>query len=233
VFCVGAVQNAKPWQRRGTAAPKPGRTTTSMKHGPLTWPSELRASVSEGWFDSRRKFALFQYTPSRHAVIAFKEGNEEALAELGQWVLGTLPGIRSWLASASVRYIVSAPRHVVGGFAPGEAICAQLAAGLPGLEHLPGALVRTTETPSAYQSGADRLGVAAHLETIRYVGPPLNQVHPFGIILFDDVHTSGATSAACELVLRLATGCDTVLGLFLSRTGAQVDRPSPIIRRAP
>lgn len=181
--------------------------------------ARLVAAVTEGWFE-RDALALFMYMDSRDLVLDFKDGHPDAVAEVLAWFRGTMGGLSRELRTRGCRYIVATPRHTVGpARASAEELCARLAAQLPALEHLPGALVRTRAVTSGYPDG-QRSTEARHMATIRYAGPDLGP-HPGGTILFDDVYTSGATSRACRSVIARATGAASVLSLFITKTSAR------------
>ncbi len=181
--------------------------------------SGLRSAVTDGWFEGDA-LALFMYMDSRDLVLDFKDGHPHAVAEVLAWFRGTARQIASQVERRDCRYIVCAPRHTAGPpRASAEELCRELAASIPGLRHLPGALVRTKVVTSGYHDG-QRSTEDQHLATIRYAGPDLGQ-NAGGFILFDDVFTSGATSRACRRVLVRATGTRSVLSLFITKTSAR------------
>lgn len=119
------------------------------------------------------------------------------------------------------RYIVCAPSHAPGA-APNTSACEQVAAAVAGefdwLTHLPGALVRIEEVQKSSTAGpGERPTREDHIRTIRYAGPSM-RIPQASFLLLDDVVTRGETVAACKHVLRHATTCRNVVGLFVGRT---------------
>jgi predicted amidophosphoribosyltransferase len=192
--------------------------STAPSVGKRPWTTEgLLNAVTDGWFE-RDALALFMYMDSRDLVLDFKDGHPDAVAEVLAWFRGTTQQNAGELRRRDCRYIVSAPRHSVGpARASAEELCRELAASIPGLQHLPGALVRTRAVTSGFHDGL-RSTEDQHLATIRYAGPNLGEAAG-GFILFDDVYTSGATSRASRTVLMRA-GAKTVLSLFITKTSA-------------
>lgn len=208
--------------RIGSSAARTIRTPTTAP-APLIkrpWtPEKLRGAVTEGWFD-RDSLALFMYMDSRDVVLDFKDGHPAAVAEVLAWFRGTMKQIAGEVRQRGCRYLVAAPRHTPGpARASAEELCRQLAAAVPGLEHLPGALVRARAVTSGYHDG-QRSSEAQHLATIRYAGPDLG-LEPGGFLLFDDVFTSGATSSACRQVITRATRATSVTAIFITKTSAR------------
>src|SRR5688572_13796571 len=78
------------------------------------WTYGLKLTASEGWFEHRRKFALFRYQPAGMNVI--KAGMKSpvdpvAQRELSLWLAGTLPGLADWLDEMDCRYVIAMPGH--------------------------------------------------------------------------------------------------------------------------
>jgi len=150
-------------------------------------------------------------------VLAFKEGVESAVQIAIQVVGDELEKKQGRLLS-DISHIVCAPPHKKGfASASSEFFCEQVAKRFS-LTHMPRALERTKSVPkAAYAPPGQRPTYGDHLDSIRYAGPAI-ALSGRGILLFDDVLTSGDTSDACRDILIAATRCKVVVGLFLART---------------
>lgn len=150
-------------------------------------------------------------------VLAFKEGVESAVQIAIPVVCDELEKKRGRLLS-DVSHIVCTPPHGKGfASTSSELLCDQVAKRFA-LTHIRSGLERTKSVrKAAYAPPGQRPTYADHLESIEYAGPALN-LGGRGILLFDDVLTSGDTSYACRDILLAGTRCKVVVGLFLART---------------
>jgi predicted amidophosphoribosyltransferase len=153
-------------------------------------------------------------------VLDFKKGARESselaaslvLAALGRFELRLRDQLRC-------RAIISIPSHSKGvSNRPGERLCERVASAISWLDHYEGALVRTETVPkSAWAPRGERPGEEDHYRSIEYRGPT-SSLRRSSIIMFDDVITRKATSAACRRIVQEATGCRKVIGVYLGRT---------------
>lgn len=151
-------------------------------------------------------------------VLDFKEARSEAVTVATKLVVNVLATQQQRFRDLRWKYVVAVPPSSKGFAKPAsESICKIIAAHF-GLTHLPGALERVTSVAkSSFAPPGQRPDAADHLESIRYVGPRL-QADNSAVVLFDDVLTRGETSNACRMILKKSTGCQRVIGIFLSRT---------------
>jgi predicted amidophosphoribosyltransferase len=172
--------------------------------------------------------SFFEYIPWRTGkanditflLLDFKENKPAAVNEVQNAVLQAFTGWeRQFRRTFRSKYIVSVPSSSSAhANLACEQVCAALAERFRWLTYLPGALERIETVPKAARAApAERPDYATHKRTIRYIGPPLH-IPDDTIVMVDDIITRGATSQACRDILRQATGCKRVLGLFMGRT---------------
>lgn len=172
---------------------------------------------------------LIKYLPKRGGqvlapvsglVLDFKQNKQLALWKVKDLAFEALDDEE--LEEFRQGYLVTIPGHEARSInRPCEYLCAELAKVYPRqLVHLKQALQRTiTVAKSATAYYGQRPGYTDHIASIRYAGPRLDPNER--IIIVDDVLTRGETSRACRDILRKATGCTDVLGLFVARTTYQ------------
>lgn len=171
---------------------------------------------------------LYEYIPWRSSrrneitnlILDFKKNNVAAVVQIQMDMIRAFYSLVPYLRdSLCCRYIVSIPSSREGiQNTPCEEVCVALAAVFPWLSHLPGALQRviTVQKSSQAEPGLRPI-YTTHLNSIRYAGPSLNAAEQT-IIMVDDVITRGETSKACRDILKQATHCNRVLGLFVGKT---------------
>jgi len=178
------------------------------------------------WVPRDRYLTLIQYTqynrrtrpPGTILILDFKQYQTRALKKVRDL---TLQVLRDYEGMEEFRsgYLVALPGHKAGSVnAPCEWLCAELARAFPRrLVHLKQALRRVTDVEKSATAPPGRRPTSAdHIRSIRYVG---QQTNPnVRIIMVDDVLTRGETARACRAILRNATGCTNVRGLFVART---------------
>ena len=120
-------------------------------------------------------------------------------------------------------YLMAMPPHEAGKHnLPCEILCARLAMSFPSWLHsLPNALERTGDVEKssmAKHEGKKRPGFLDHATTISYVGPKEISTENDGILLVDDVFTTGNTFDACYGILKDVTSCESIIGFFVGKT---------------
>jgi ComF family protein len=144
-----------------------------------------------------------------------KTGAGEPLAEMLGRVLAEVQGVR--LLAAGVEVVVPVPLHWgrrwARGYNQAEAIGRELAAGI-GLPHDAGVLRRVKPTPQQAQPSA-----AARWENMRgaFRVNPGARVAGRGVLLVDDVMTTGSTAAEAARVLREAGASRVVVAVLARR----------------
>jgi predicted amidophosphoribosyltransferase len=173
---------------------------------------------------------LYEYIPWRSSrrneitnlILEFKKNNADAVVQIQMDMIKAFYSLVPYLRdNLCCRYIVSIPSSREGfQNTPCEEVCIALAAVFPWLTHLPGALQRiiTVQKSSQAEPGS-RPTYTTHLNSIRYTGPSLHTIGQT-IIMVDDVITRGETSKACRDILKQATHCNRVLGLFVGKTSS-------------
>ena len=163
----------------------------------------------------RARAVLVYDDSSKPLILKFKHGDRsEAAVPYGRWMARAGAGI---LAEADL--LVPVPLHWTRLFARRynqAALLAYAIGRLTGIAVLPDLLVRRKRTPKL-----GKLGPSARRRAVQgaIAIHPRHRHRTRGqrIVLVDDVHTTGATLAACVQVL-LAAGADHVDVLTLART---------------
>ncbi len=197
-----------------------------MVSGPEYDEQAIRGSVLASW--QGNNFFVLPYFSKRsgrnnevtNLILHFKNEGPKSVELVSRLMGDTVAGIEKRLRDElRCRYIVATPPSGKGtARSASELLCKSLADRFGCLKHLPGALERASAVKkSAYAPPGERPSYEDHLNSIRWVGPDLD-LKGKGVVLFDDVYTRGATSLACRTILKKATGCSVVVGLFLGRT---------------
>jgi hypothetical protein len=176
-----------------------------------------------------QKISLFPYYP-RHSnrrneitqkILDFKENHNLAVHWFQQCAEQALSYSElDFLDMAPLWYLFAIPGSTAGtANTPCERVCTHLDAAFSWLWHLPHVLERTQTVPksaTARKENRPRTSRETHQKTIRYTGPQLSPRS--GILLVDDVLTTANTFHACRDILRKATACEHIFGLFMGRT---------------
>jgi predicted amidophosphoribosyltransferase len=187
----------------------------------------LRASLLDAWAGD--DYAMLSYRPKRltggvydaasQLLIDFKEGlttAEDLMTELARGAIQRQ--VRELRDRRRCAYLVVVPSHAATTTdGPCHRLGRRLSAGVDWLEFLPGLVRHATVAKSSKARPGERPTRADHVASIRYEGPRL-RIPSQSIIMLDDVITAGETSGAVREILLQATGCRSVIGLFLSRT---------------
>lgn len=200
----------------------------SILSGPAYNYQLIKANLMGQWYGVDDFFVLPYYTKRSgknneisQFVLDFKNGDPAAVILASRIVVEALQPWESMLRDQyNLRAIVAAPPSSRGvARAPSEAVCRAIAARFTWLKHIQGALERVEAVKkSAWCPPGERPTYDDHVRTIKYVGPKILNAAGKGIILFDDVLTRGETSSACRDIIKNATRCSRVTGVFLART---------------
>jgi len=158
--------------------------------------------------------------PVTSLILRFKENDEAAVTTVIQLITTEFEKIEVTLRDERLcRYIISIPSSTAKrSNVPCERVCRALAKKFDWLTHIPDALVRIeTVQKSAFAAPGERPDYEEHMRTIKYKASSLH-LNKESFIILDDVKTRGETSRACREILIGATGCKTVVGVFLGRT---------------
>lgn len=155
----------------------------------------------------------------RDLVLALKHGRLFAAAPAMARMM--VPGLLKTIEPDSV--LVPVPLHrfrlLKRRFNQSQLLAAELAKHF-GVDHMPGALMRTKSTPS--QGGLNRKGRFQNVKAAFAVNPKhINELNERSVVLVDDVLTTGATADACAIVLKKA-GVKQVTVAAFARVGEPV-----------
>jgi hypothetical protein len=191
----------------------------------------IKQALVEKWQDGEN-FYLLPY-PSRRSgrgvnnpvtdfVLAFKNRVPDAVALALQIVTSSIARIESTLRdNLGCRYVVCIPGHRKGFANPAaEALWHSLSLQRKWFAFLPHALERTETVPKAAYArarGEPAPTYDDHIRTIKYNESALRKADG-NFIMFDDVLTTSDTSQACRDIIKKATKCKRVIGVFLART---------------
>jgi hypothetical protein len=173
-------------------------------------------------------FCLLRYVPKRleketettRLILDFKRDNPEAVQVAVSLLVSAIKGMEAEFRDKRLcRYVLAIPPSSAGRPRPSaERACFEIADTFNWLTYLRGALIRASSLQkSATSPPEERPTYEDHIRTISYNGPRI----PAGdnnILMFDDILTKGTTSKACRDILKQATGCNLVTGLYLGRT---------------
>jgi predicted amidophosphoribosyltransferase len=169
---------------------------------------------------------LLEYPPKRRMtdvsklIWDFKENQPQAIEAMLEILLPQLYKWEKRLRDKDrCRYIVTIPGHARGKINLAcETVAKTLGGTFPWLQHLPGALRRIKSVAKASYAGSygERPKYDDHIQSIRYSSTKVSTGE--GVLMMDDVFTTSETSAACRDILLKASGCGTVVGLFMGRT---------------
>ena len=187
---------------------------------------EIKKSILFKWDGD--DFYLLKYMPKRSGranettrfVLSFKENDKQAVNLAKKLFISVMEKEEHKLRDVrQCRYIVSIPSSTAGRVnVPAESVCSALGERFGWITHLPNALRRIKNVQkAAWAPPGERPTYETHVQTIRYKGRRLRLSNKT-IIMIDDVITHKATSGACRHILKQATGCKRVTGIYLGRT---------------
>jgi len=191
----------------------------------------IKQALVESWQDDEN-FYLLPYrskksgkglnNPVTDFVLAFKGGVLNARSIALEIMMISMAKIESKLRnSLGCRYVICAPGHSKG-FAnqAAEELWQSMSLKRRWITPLPRTLERTESVQKAAYArarGESAPGYYDHMQTIKYNDSTLRTTNA-NFILFDDVLTTSGTAQACRDIIRKATGCKRVIGVFLGKT---------------
>lgn len=187
--------------------------------------------LGQAFWDESKNLCLFSYYPKNsfqknqytELVWQFKSEKTSAIRTVTQMAVQALAQNESKLRiKQPYWYLVTMPPHEAGQHNRScEILCARLAMYYPWLRPLPNVLRRTADTVQssmAKHRGTKRATYLDHALSISYEGPKEIDAHDHGILLVDDVSTTGNTFQACYGILNDATRCKPIIGFFIGKT---------------
>jgi len=122
--------------------------------------------------------------------------------------------LETWKNDFDCRYVVPVPSHRAGQVCEfSQLICCFICYEFPWLNYPERLLFRKESIRASHQSLPDqRPTYGEHLKSLGCENVDLKRA---GVILFDDVRTTGTTSQACRGRLQQDTNCGEVVRVFL------------------
>lgn len=187
---------------------------------------------SQAFWDEHQNLCLFPYHPKdsplknhlTELIWQFKRNEDPAVRIVTQMAVQAFTqNERILRAKRPFWSLVVMPPHEAGKRnLPCEILCARLAMNFSSwLRNLPNALERTGDVEKssmAKHEGKKRPGFLEHAASISYEGPEDICTENDGILLVDDVFTTGNTFDACYGILKDATSCELIIGFFVGKT---------------
>lgn len=159
-------------------------------------------------------------------VLDFKGGRREAVGYTTSFLEHAVKRYEVYLRDVRrIRYVAAIPGHVAAsGYLRLDQVARSLADRFPWLAS-DGIVERVRDVPKS-STARERPAAAVHAASMRWQGPGLTSDD--GVLLIDDVLTSGATFAGAQATLRYTTACRSVVGMFLARTYSSSPSLCPI-----
>ncbi|MGA9527241.1 MAG: hypothetical protein WBS24_03910 [Terriglobales bacterium] len=177
------------------------------------------------WDADNLSLSLFRYKPVRSAlpdtatqfILGFKNVDSDCLKASWMQVHDAMKKYsEDWKRDYGCRYILPVPSHTAYQISPSsDSVCRFIAKMFPWLQYPERLLFRRESVVPAHLYPAQRPTVTEHRESLRCRRSDLGGA---GVILFDDVRTTGNTSQACRRRLRDDANAGEVVRLFLGRT---------------
>jgi len=179
------------------------------------------------WNEDNLSLSLFCYKPGRSGqtdratqfILDFKNFSPNCLSTALRQVHHVLQEyVEQWRRDFDCRYVIPVPGHAAGDVPrSSQLVCDFLSSVFPWLQYPERLLFRQTSVPPAHMARPwERPTAQEHFESL---GCSEADLAGAGVILFDDIRTSGNTSLACKWRLQQGTGCGDVVRIFLGRTG--------------
>lgn len=178
------------------------------------------------WDEDNLSLSLFRYRPGKSGqtdeatqfILRFKECDVDCLPVALMEVYDAVGKFsENWKHELGCRYIVPVPSHLAQKISPSSRLmCRFIAKMFPWLQYPEELLFRKeTVEPAHLAHPWQRPTSTEHFESL---GCSKADFNGDGVILFDDIRTTGDTSQACRRRLRQDTRCGEVVRVFLGRT---------------
>jgi hypothetical protein len=178
------------------------------------------------WSEDNLSLSLFHYLPGKSGqtdeatrfILRFKECDSAILPVALMQVHSAVENhLERWKSEFGCRYIVPVPSHLAHEVSPSSKLmCRFIVQTLPWLTYPEELLFRTESvTPAHLAYPGQRPTSTEHFQSL---GCDKVDLDGAGLILFDDIVTTGDTSQACRRRLQKDTRCGDVLRLFLGKT---------------
>lgn len=183
------------------------------------------------WDEDNLSLSLFRYKPGKTGqtdratqfILCFKNSGSACLSTACVQVYEALGRFsEDWSAKFGCRYIVPVPSHLAHEVSlSSELMCGFIAKMFPWLLYPKKLLFRKENVPAAHLAySGHRLSPTEQFQSL---GCSKEDLDGAGVILFDDIRTTGNTSLACKWRLQQDAKCGDVVRLFLGRTFTGTD----------
>jgi hypothetical protein len=178
------------------------------------------------WSEDNLSLSLFHYVPGRSGqtdeatqfILRFKECDSAFLPAALMQVHSALENhLENWKSEFDCRYVVPVPSHRAHEVSPSSKLmCRFIVQSFPWLKYPEELLFRAESvTPAHLAYPGQRPTSTEHFQSL---GCDKVDLGGAGLILFDDIVTTGDTSQACRRRLQKDTRCGEVVRLFLGKT---------------
>ena len=178
------------------------------------------------WDEDNLSLSLFWYRPVKSGqadkatqfILCFKESGEACLSSAPVQVYEALGSFAAdWKREFGCRYIVPVPSHLACHISPSsKLVCRFIVRMFPWLQYPEELLFRRENvTPAHLAYPGQRPTSTEHFQSLGCDNADLGGA---GLILFDDIVTTGDTSQACIRRLQQDAKCGKVVRLFLGKT---------------
>jgi hypothetical protein len=179
------------------------------------------------WDEDNLSLSLFRYKPvgsglsdeATQFILGFKAGDGACLQYGVKQVCDALRKVsEDWKRDYDCRYVIPVPSHVAHEVSlSSRVVCSVINEMFPWLQYPEELLFRKKGvTPAHLAYPEQRPTAAEHFESL---GCSKADLGGAGVILFDDVRTTGNTSQACRWRLQGDAKCGAVVRLFLGNAG--------------
>jgi hypothetical protein len=178
------------------------------------------------WDEANLSLSLFRYKPGKTGqadkatqfILCFKESSSACLSTAVVQAYEALGKFaEDWKREFGCRYIVPVPSHLAYTIsASSKLMCLFIVRMFPWLQYPEDLLYRRESvTPAHLACPGQRPTSTEHFQSLACNKADLGGA---GLILFDDIVTTGDTSQACKRRLQQDAKCGEVVRLFLGKT---------------